>query len=128
METKFLATVIGWFMVTAGFCLLFRHQRLSTVMTDVMSRSGIFFVFALMTFILGLLMVVGHNIWLMGWPVIITIFGWLVLCSGIIRLFFPDTALKIGKSFFNNSIIMQITGVVVLIIGVFLLYNVYFIS
>ena len=126
MNTVFLATVIGWFMVIVSLHLLFRHEHMKSVMTDVIAKPGLFFVFALFTLILGLLMVTSHNIWLMGWPVVITLLSWLVLLSGLIRLVFPDMAMKMGRSFISHPIRMQITGGVVLIIGVFLLFHVYY--
>ncbi|CEG57731.1 hypothetical protein [Legionella fallonii] len=126
MNTIFLATVIGWVMVIGGLFLIFRHEHMKLVMADVMAHQGVFFVFAFMTFILGLLMVTSHNLWLMGWPVIITVISWLVLLSGMIRLACPDTAMKIGQSFFNHPVRMQVTGVIFLIIGLFLLVHVYY--
>jgi hypothetical protein len=126
LNTIFLATVIGWFMVIASIFLFFRHEHMKSVIDDVITHPGLFFVFALFTLILGLLMVTSHNIWLMGWPVVITLFSWLVLMSGAIRLAFPDITMKMGKSYFHHPIRMQITGVVLLIVGLFLLFHVYY--
>lgn len=126
MITFFLATVLGWFLVILGLFLLFRHDHIKVVLQDVMGNSGLFFVFALLTVILGLLMVISHNFWLMGWPVVVTILGWLVLVSGLLRLICPETAVKIGQSFVSQPIRMQIAGVVWLIIGLFLLFHVYY--
>jgi hypothetical protein len=126
MNTIFLATVIGWFLVIVSILLFFRQEHMKSVMDDVIAHPGLFFVFAVITLILGLLMVTSHNIWLMGWPVIITLFSWLVLVSGLIRLGFPDTTMKLGKSYFNHPLRMHITGVVLLIIGLFLLVHVYY--
>ena len=79
MLTTFLATVIGWYMVTFSLLILFKHKHIKSVMTDIIAHPGQFFILALITFILGLLVVVSHNIWVNSWPVSITIFGWIVL-------------------------------------------------
>lgn len=126
MATLFLATVIGWYMVIFSLLMLCRHEHVKSVMTDIMANRGMFFILAIMTFVLGLLMVASHNIWVMGWPVIITIFSWLVLISGIIRLFFPDKAPTMGRSFINEPMRMNIAAIVFLLIGVYLLSHVYY--
>lgn len=126
MATLFLATVIGWYLVIFSLLILFRHEHVRLVITDIMANRGMFFILALMTLILGLVMVVSHNIWVMGWPVIITVFGWLVLIAGIIRLFFPDAAFKMKLAFINNPMKMNIAAVVFLFIGLYLLFHVYY--
>ena len=55
MNTMFLATVIGWFLVIVSIFLFFRHEHMKSVMDDVIAHPGLFFVFAVFTLILGLL-------------------------------------------------------------------------
>jgi uncharacterized protein YjeT (DUF2065 family) len=125
METMFLATIMGWVMLVIGFLFLFKHEHIKAVMSDLIAHPGPFFVFALMTFILGLLLVVTHNHWTMGWSVVLTILGWLVLLNGLFRLLFSHTATKIGKSLLHHPVKLQFIGAVLLVVGVFLLYHVY---
>lgn len=125
MVTMYLATVIGWYLVIMGVLVLLRYNPLRSVIREVLSHPGLLFVLAIITLILGLLMVASHNLWVLGWPVIITLFSWLVLISGLFRLFFPDTARDMGEYFLKHPMRMKITSVVFLIIGLFLLYNVY---
>ena len=40
--------------------------------------------------VIGLLIVVSHNIWVAEWPVVVTIVGWVVLLQALMRIFFPD--------------------------------------
>lgn len=47
------------------------------------------FVTGFITLILGILMVVGHNIWQWNWRLIITIFAWLVLLKGASIILYP---------------------------------------
>jgi len=37
----------------------------------------------------GLTIVVSHNFW-KGWPVVITVLGWVIVLSGAYRMFFPQ--------------------------------------
>lgn len=124
MATTFLATVIGWYLVVFGLLILLRYEHVRSCMAEVMAQRGLFFLLGVITLTLGLLMVVSHNVWVMGWPVIVTILSWLVLISGVLRLFWPD-AQKMGKSFLVEPMRMKIVAVVFLILGGYLLFNVY---
>lgn len=126
MITLFLASVLGWYLVAFGLLVLLRSEHLFSVTREVLARRDLFFVLAVITFILGLLMVMSHNIWLMGWPVIVTIIGWLVLISGFIRLFFPEQAIQLGQAFFSKSLYLKSAAIVCLLIGLYLLLHVYY--
>ena len=38
----------------------------------------------------GLAIVIAHNRWSGGWPVIITVLGWLMVIGGVIRIVVPQ--------------------------------------
>ncbi len=42
------------------------------------------------TLVIGLAMVLVHNVWVLDWRVAITILGWLTLLKGFDLLFFPE--------------------------------------
>lgn len=124
--TYFLATVMGWYLVIVSLLLLLRHDLVLQAMKEIAGHHAIMLVVGVFTLIIGLLLVASHNFWLMDWPVVITIFAWLVLISGIVRLFFPERVYKIWNNTMNKSQKLMISGVITLIIGLFLLYKVYF--
>lgn len=126
MVTLFLANVLGWYLVIIGLFLLLRHDYVRTIMSEVITQRALFFVVAIFTIILGLLMVISHNIWVAGWPVIITLIAWLALISGLIRLFAPDLALGWGQSMVKHPAGIRITALITLLIGLFLLFNAYY--
>lgn len=126
MNTIYLATVIGWYLIIISLFLLLRHEQVKSIIMDVMANQGLFFVVAVITLIMGLLMVVSHNVWVAGWPVVITLFSWLVLITGIIRLICADSAKKMASSFLSQPHGIHIAGVIFLIIGLFLLFKVYY--
>ncbi len=126
MNTNFLATVIGWYFVIMSLLLLIRRDIVVTAMRELMGQRAVMLVVGIITLILGLLMVTSHNIWVMGWPVIVTIISWLILIGGLFRLYCPDTVYKIWNKTIDKSEKLTVCAVVTLIIGLFLLYKVYF--
>lgn len=123
--TYFLATVLGWYLVIMSLLLIFRRNIVTAAMSDVMAQPGLLLVIAFITLILGLLMVASHNVWVMGWPVVVTLFGWLALISGLIRLFCPEVVHKMWHKMEASAATFTIVGIVLLLIGLFLLFKVY---
>lgn len=125
MTTLFLATVIGWYLVIMSLLLLVREQQMNSVLSDVLSKRALFFIVAIFTFILGLIMVASHNLWSMNWSVVVTLISWLVLISALIRLIWLDTMMRAVSSFVMSPYKTRVLGGVALIIGLFLLCCVY---
>ncbi|PWY56456.1 hypothetical protein DGG96_02435 [Legionella qingyii] len=126
MGTNFLAAVLGWYLVIVSLLLLVRRDIVVTAMRELMSQRAVMLVVGIMTLIIGLLMVLSHNVWVMGWPVIVTVFAWLILIGGLFRLYCPDTVYKIWNRVIDKSELFITIAVITLIIGLFLLYKVYF--
>ena len=40
-------------------------------------------------FVAGLAIVRAHNRWMLGWPVLVTLVGWVVMLGGLFRMFEP---------------------------------------
>lgn len=124
--TIFLAQVIGWYLVIVSLFVLFRQDQLRGVMGDILAQRALLFFIAIVTVILGLLLVISHNVWVLGWPVIVTVIGWLVLISGLLRLVIPEALVRMGQWWLANPTYLLIAAVIYLVIGVYLLYRAYF--
>ena len=73
-----------------------------------------------MSLVLGLLVVLSHNIWT-GWEIIITIFGWLAIGKGVLYLLLPDFSNDLVKHF-NTENIFNISAFGNIVLGAVLLY------
>jgi hypothetical protein len=122
MSTPFLAMMIGWYMVIFSLLILIKHEEMKLIMADVMGHRGLFFVLSLFTLIIGLLLVVGHNVWVKDWPVSITIFSWFLFIGALFRLCCIDSARRMGLSFLNHPMKLRIVGVAFFLFGLYLLY------
>jgi hypothetical protein len=77
-------------------------------------------------FVPGLAIVYFHNRWTGGWPVVITLFGWLSLVVGLIRLVFPmQLAGIMAKAAPTLPGVLPVIGIVFLLIGGFLSFKAY---
>ncbi|MCU0653080.1 MAG: hypothetical protein MUD10_02365 [Candidatus Pacebacteria bacterium] len=66
------------------------------------------------TFLLGLMTVVAHNVWVADWRVAVTILGWVTLFKGIEKIAFPERVNKKAQMFKRLS---GLWGLVIFIIG-----------
>jgi hypothetical protein len=66
------------------------------------------------TFLLGLITVTLHSIWVADWRLAITILGWTTLLKGIEKIGFPDRVNKKAQMFKGRQILW---GMVIFLIG-----------
>lgn len=93
----FLARLWGSFFVVFGSLSILTKQLGRTIeMTDdkafVISTGYI-------TFLMGLVTVILHNVWAPNWEVVITILGWATLIKGISKIGFPEMIHKQAQRF-----------------------------
>ncbi len=125
MVTLFLAKVIGWYFIIASCFILRRSELIKSVLAELSREKALLVVAGMFTIVLGLIMIVAHNQWVLGWPLIITLFSWLVLIAGIIRTFYPEKAIEMGQHFINKPFMRQIVSLLFIILGFLLLYFAY---
>lgn len=66
------------------------------------------------TFLLGLITVILHNVWVWDWEIAITILGWVTLFKGIEKIGFPDRVNKKAQMFKGRQ---ALWGAVIFLIG-----------
>jgi len=75
------------------------------------------------TFLLGLVTVILHNIWVANWSIVITILGWVTLIKGVTKIGFPEYVHKRAQKFKAQQIFWS---VIILFLGIWLLYMGFF--
>jgi hypothetical protein len=123
METSlFLAKLIGPVVIVIGAAMLINQVNMREMASDFLQHRGLIFLAGILTLLAGLAIVLTHNIWVAGWPVIITILGWLSVIGGIFRIIFPDSVKSIGEAMLQKTGLLTIAGVVQAVIGGWLCY------
>lgn len=83
-------------------------------------------IIAMYTFPLGLLIVLGHNIWVLDLPVIVTVCGWGMTLKSASYALVPGQAERMIPSGANAHLKYRAGGFVALAIGALLLYHSFF--
>ncbi len=113
--------LIGLAYTAMGLGGLFSKGSYKRLIEGFVDSPALLFLTGLMALILGFVLVVYHNVWVMGWTVIITIFGWLSLIKGMMILTFPGFYASISGKMKMSTGLMRGYAVFVLLIGVFTL-------
>ena len=93
----FLAKLIGPLALVLGFGVLLNRDAARTVLEQFINNPAIIFLAGLITFPAGLAIILVHNVWVVDWPLIVTIVGWLTAFSGAIRIVAPQQAILYGR-------------------------------
>lgn len=123
MDTsKFLARVIGIYMVIVSSGFLINLKELTDHVQNMINNPELMFITGFFTLIIGILLVVSHNIWQLNWRLIITIIAWLVLLKGASLVFYPRFLDALSEQFIRNPTVAYVSIVIDLIIGLVLIY------
>jgi hypothetical protein len=105
-----LFIILGGLALGAGFLgrvIKYTKEKAITVPTGYIA------------FLLGLVTVILHNVWVADWRLAITLLGWATLIKGILTMGFPGHIHKQAQHFKNAQ---TISGLVILLLGAWLFW------
>ena len=92
----FLAKVLGLYLVIVPVVVLVNRKHLPRLVEEFSTNLGLNILASVFALVLGLLLVVSHNIWSRDWRVLITVLAWLTLAKGVVRLLFLEQMQKLA--------------------------------
>ncbi len=123
----FLAKAFGLLMFLVGLGMLFDKKYYDKIFKNFTEGPAHLFVTGFLSLIIGIAIVTYHNIWQGEWWIIlITIFGWLSLLKGVMRLLFPKMVMGWITSFMKSKTALLPSAVFALIFGVIFSYYGFF--
>lgn len=128
METsRLIAKFIGPVMLVAALSGLLNSKRIMAIFEDFIESPALIFIAGVMTLVMGLTLVIFHNSWVADWTVIITIFGWIAIAGGIMRMAFPMLAIEMGRRMIGQKKMLAVIAILNLALGAFFTYQGYFV-
>src|SRR3989338_6571373 len=123
METSiFLAQLMGIFSLVMGFSMLAKQKMLISIFHELSGSRALSYILGTLMFLLGLLVILNHNVWELSPRIIITIIGWVILIEGGSFLFVSKETLRRYLAFLDNRKIYYVIAVGYLILGSYLAY------
>ena len=122
MDTSiFLAQAFGLYFFIISLAMLLKKKRFEEIVDDLIASPASIFIIAVITLILGILLVLSHNLWVADWRVIITLLAWLTFIAGLVRTFFPELIVKAAKQIHNPTFYYTVNSIFI-VLGVALSY------
>ncbi len=115
-NSKYLAGLIGPSLVVITISETINAHIWATNIAPTIHLNGA------LLFVAGLAIVRAHNLWVRGWPIVVTLVGWVLMFLGSFRMFAPELFLK-GVQSFGSAFIAPTMGI--LAVGVYLTFKAY---
>lgn len=117
----FIAKLIGAVYLALGLGLLISTKYYKKAFPDMLENTSFLFILSVFAILIGLVLILTHNIWEWSWVVIITIIGWTGLVKGAVFMIFPKAG-DYFKPWFKNGSFLIVVGIGALIFGGVLTY------
>jgi hypothetical protein len=123
MNSKAIAGLIGPTLVAIATALLLNLGSFPAMAEQVARDPALIFLSGILLFVAGLAILRVHNIWSGGWPVLVTVLGWLALLGGLARMFLPMRLASIAGQIGQSGGVIAAGAVVLLLVGGFLSFK-----
>jgi hypothetical protein len=100
-----------------GVGMLANRQAYERLIGDFLKNAALLYLGGIFALVVGLLIVLTHNVWKGGWPAVITVFGWISIVKGAWLLVFPDTAPGVIKAYQKRSPFLLAQAAILILIG-----------
>jgi hypothetical protein len=118
----YLAKLIGPVFAAIGVGMLVNSAVYLLIIAEGLRSPILIYFSGVLVLPAGIALVLAHNVWKGGWPIIITVLGWLCVIGGIIRIVIPQLATLVGMTIYSYPQAPMIAGIVMLVVGLVLSY------
>ncbi|HEX6861027.1 MAG TPA: hypothetical protein VF138_12615 [Caulobacteraceae bacterium] len=118
-QSRRLAGILGPTLAAVGVSLLINHGLLAQLMLSLAANPEAILMLGIATLATGLAIVINHNVW-RGWPIVLTLFGWNAVFSGLYRVIFPGHIAAYAPILVNTGWALPAAAAILLVLGLFL--------
>lgn len=113
----FLARLIGPVMLVIGLAVFANARGFRDMAEEFMASRAMMFLSGIIVMPAGLAIVLTHNFWSADWRVLITIFGWLNVVGGAIRLAGPPFLTNAGRAMLKQPYFTSLAAAIWIVLG-----------
>src|SRR5215472_8608736 len=96
-SSKMIAGLVGPTFMALGGMVLLNQNEVWVFVHDATAGPLIVMLSGILVLVAGLAILRVHNLWVKGWPVVVTLVGWAGVVSGVARMLFPMQLLGIAS-------------------------------
>ncbi len=118
MDTSvFVAKIFGLCYLIIGIGFMFNRKIFQQLMEDFCKNVIVAIYGGIFSLVIGVVLILTHNIWVANWTVMITIIGWLAFIKGIWLIVFPNTVSKFMQAYKKNEKMLIVHAAAAIIFG-----------
>jgi hypothetical protein len=122
--SKTIAGLMGPTLLAMGIAMLLNLGSFAVMVEQVSHDIALIFISGVLLLVAGIAIVRAHNIW-SGWPVVVTVLGWLAIIGGLARLFFPVQLAAIAANMGQHRGFLITAAIILVLVGGFLSFKAY---
>ena len=116
-NSVFIARLIGPVMLVVGLAVLVNQRAFRELAEEFLASRALLFLSGLLIMPAGLAIVLTHNIWAADGRVMITLFGWLNVIGGAVRLFAPAYVMQTGRAMLKRPQFIPVAAAIWVVAG-----------
>lgn len=116
-NSTFIARLMGPLLLVNAAAILVNRRGFQEMIAGATRNPGIIYLAGLLSLLAGLLIVQFHNVWVLDWPVLVTIVGWLAVIGGIARTVFPARMAALGELMVSRDSLMVGGAILSILLG-----------
>ena len=126
MET-YIERVLSFALLVYGLSHMIQWKMWAEFLTEATKhRFGALFI-AMPTLAIGLFIVAGHNVWVLGIPLITTLLGWGYVIKSSIYLLWPGTIRRVMPGPEKAHRTLMVVGLVMTVVGAVMVWHAWFV-
>lgn len=119
----FFARFLGIYLFTMGLALILNTERFKNLYLKVINDDQQILLSAILSLFIGAGIIASHNIWIMGWPLIITIIGYWAVIKGFLLIANNKFILFFQPILTLDCTTYRVFGALLSVLGLFLVYQ-----
>jgi hypothetical protein len=124
-SSKFIARLIGPVFVVSGIAMLWNRGSYPDMVEEFLHSPALIYIAGFLALLGGLAIVNVHNSWHWGWPLIVTVIGWVAVVGGTFRMVAPQYVQTLGSAIFAHSAVVIVIAILSVALGGFVSFKGY---
>ena|SRR3990167_1668119 len=126
LHSLFLAQAIGLYLLIVGIIMISRAKYYQDLLSHIKVGNSTIVLAGSFGLIVGISVVLVHNIWIWESELVITLVGWALLIKSILWLSFPEKMVKYaiklysGMGYYIVSVLAMLGGILLMTHGFYL--------
>ena len=120
-----IAHILGAFYIVIAIAMLIRPEGYRKMAAEFFASAALCYTGGILALFFGLVVLALHDNWTGGLNIVVGIIGWLATIKGAVLIIYPSLFEGMTASLTKSDTNLRITGIVALLIGLYLTLTAY---